>query len=77
MVKAAYRAARRAERRSKWDEDVARACRARWGIEPVGPGMPTLLDESFAANRSPLHTAAQIGKRFNLVEVSTWDPASW
>lgn len=71
------RAAKRAARRELWGQDVDRACRARWGIEPVGPDLPALLDESFAANRSPVHTAALIGKRFNLVQVSTWDPTSW
>jgi hypothetical protein len=73
----ADREARRAERRATWEADLLRACRARWGIEPVGPDLPALLDESFAANRSAVHTAALIGKRFNLVQVSTWDPTSW
>lgn len=58
--------------KDEWRSSVEATLWARFGVEPVGPGIPELLDEAFAAKKSAVATVEAIGKRFRLAEVQSW-----
>lgn len=65
----------RAARRAKWDADVADLLARRYGVQPLGPDIPAALDLAFRTQRSPQVTVDQLGKRFDLVELESWQAA--
>ena len=58
--------------RATWDKRVEERLDAVYGAKPYGPDLPALLDEAFAAKRSPAETVDLLGKRFRLQVLESW-----
>lgn len=62
----------RAARRAAWDAKVRAHLWARYGVEPLGPDIPAILDAAFRSRKSPEVVVGQLGQRFALTEVESW-----
>lgn len=59
----------RTPRRERWEKNLTALMRQQYGCEPVGPGLPKMLDDHYAEQLTPQQAVDQLAQRFSLEKV--------